>query len=275
MYRLVHEAKSNLGVALVLSCDLRPKTGKLGVSGTTLTDNRAVPTSIIVNVNDTKGGTGAQAALDELVVGREVGRVKVATKVVVEKELPSDGQSESVQAIVVDEVLHLGNASLTRVDDACCLAGSIDATAEVETCDLSHNHGQMCSKRNGRRSTHVGASVRNASGAGSTASAASRSRAGCWSFGGGGRSSSGRSSTGQALGIVLALALASESRYTGRRAGPAITTTLAVGRALGVSRTTCCRRSEGEEDRLHVRLREGCKEQAGVKEVLSGLVLRY
>jgi hypothetical protein len=69
---------------------LRPKTRELGVSRATLTHDGAVPASIIVDVNNAKRCTGVQATLDLSIVGLPVVGVEGATKVVVEKELPSD-----------------------------------------------------------------------------------------------------------------------------------------------------------------------------------------
>lgn len=135
-YWFVHEAKGDLVVVLVLSCDLRPETRKLGVGRTTLANDRTVPTSIIVNVNNAKRGASVQAALNLLIIGRKVVGVKVAAEVVVEEILPSYGESESVQAVIVDEVLHLIDAKLTGIDNACRFASTIDGAAEVETCDL-------------------------------------------------------------------------------------------------------------------------------------------
>jgi len=88
-YRLIHQTKGDLVVALVLRRDLRPKACELGVSGTTLTHDGTVPTSIVVDVNNAKRGTGVQATLDLSVVGGPVGGIEGTTKVVVEKELPS------------------------------------------------------------------------------------------------------------------------------------------------------------------------------------------
>lgn len=89
-YRLVHQTKCNLIVALVLRRDLRPKTGELGVSGTTLTHDGTVPTSIIVDINNAKCSARVQAALDLSVVGLPVVGIEGAPKVVVEEELPSN-----------------------------------------------------------------------------------------------------------------------------------------------------------------------------------------
>jgi hypothetical protein len=53
-YRLVHQAKGDFVVVLVLGCKLRPKTGELGVRRAALTNNGTVPSSIIVDINDAK-----------------------------------------------------------------------------------------------------------------------------------------------------------------------------------------------------------------------------
>jgi hypothetical protein len=89
-HRLVHETKGDLVVALVLRRNLRPEAGELGISGTTLAHDSTVPPSVVVNVNDAKRGTGVKAALDESIVGLPVVGIEGATKVVVQKELPSN-----------------------------------------------------------------------------------------------------------------------------------------------------------------------------------------
>lgn len=139
-YRFVHQTESNLGVPFVLSRELRPKASELGVGRASLPDDRTIPASVVVNVDDTKGGTGVQASLDLLVIGREVVGVKVTTKVVVEQELPSDGDSECIQAIIGNEVLHLVDASLTWVGYTAGLACTIDGAAKVKSCNLSRYH---------------------------------------------------------------------------------------------------------------------------------------
>jgi hypothetical protein len=67
--------------------------------------------------------------------------------------------SESVEAIIIDEVLDLVDASLTRVHYARSLACTIDSAAEVKTCDLFRDPGQICSKNNDEDWTHVGTCV--------------------------------------------------------------------------------------------------------------------
>lgn len=67
--RFVHETENNLRLAGVLGGDLAPKTSEIGVadSAVALTNNVAVPTSVIVDIDDTVG-TGSETALYELVV---------------------------------------------------------------------------------------------------------------------------------------------------------------------------------------------------------------
>ena len=89
-YRLVHQTKRNLVVALVLCRNLGPKAGELGVSGTTLAYDGTVPTSVIVDINNAKCSASVQAALNLSVVGLPVVGIEGATKVVVEKELPTN-----------------------------------------------------------------------------------------------------------------------------------------------------------------------------------------
>jgi len=89
-YRLVHQTKGYLVVALVLRRNLRPKTGELGVGRASLAYDGTVPTSIVVDVNNAKRGTGVQATLDLSIVGLPVVGIECTTKVVVEKELPAD-----------------------------------------------------------------------------------------------------------------------------------------------------------------------------------------
>lgn len=55
-HRLVHHAERNFVVALVLGGNLRPKAGELGVGGSALADDLAVPTCVVVDVDDAEGG---------------------------------------------------------------------------------------------------------------------------------------------------------------------------------------------------------------------------
>jgi len=126
--RLVHEAKDDLAVGLVLGRELAPKVGELSVRGSTLTDDRAIPASVVVDVDDARSTTG-QATLNELVVLAEVGCVKCATEVVVEEVLPANWEAEDVETIILDEVVDLVDSIGTGVDDARDSAGTVSAAA--------------------------------------------------------------------------------------------------------------------------------------------------
>lgn len=55
-----------------------------------MTHDGAIPSSIVVDINNAKRGTGVEAALDLSIVGLPVVGIEGATKVVVKKELPSN-----------------------------------------------------------------------------------------------------------------------------------------------------------------------------------------
>lgn len=143
-HRLIHQTKSDPGVSLVLRGNLRPEARELSIGRTSLTNNGTVPTSIVVNVNDAKCGASVQAALNLPVIGGEVVGVESTTEIVVEQELPADGDSECVQTVISGKMLHLVDASLTWVDYTSCLACSIDSATEIESSNLSNGHGQSC-----------------------------------------------------------------------------------------------------------------------------------
>jgi hypothetical protein len=136
-YRLVHHTKGNLSVALVLGSNLRPKASKLDVGRTALTNNGAVPATVVVHIDDAHLSTSIQAALDLFVVGGPVVCVEGATNGV-HKVLPANGKAEGVEAIVGDEVLHLVETGLARVDNVAA-ARAVGSTAKVETGDLSQH----------------------------------------------------------------------------------------------------------------------------------------
>lgn len=135
-YRLVHDAKGNLVVALVLGGNLRPKAGELSVGGAALTDDLAVPAGVVVDVNNAESSACGQAVLDLLVVDSPVGGAESAADLVVDEELPADGDAEGVEAVVLDEVVHLVKAVLAGCEAGARAASAISAAAEVETGDL-------------------------------------------------------------------------------------------------------------------------------------------
>lgn len=134
-YRLVHDAESNLGATLVFGSNLRPQASKVLIGRATLADYVAVPAGVVVQVNDTHLSTSIQAALNLCVKGRPVVCVEGAADAV-HKVLPAHGNAEGVQAVVVDEMLHLVETVLGRVDDAASAASTVRSTAEIQTSNL-------------------------------------------------------------------------------------------------------------------------------------------
>ena len=135
-YRLVHDAKGDLVVALVLGGNLRPKAGELSVGGTALANDLAVPAGVVVDVDNAEGSAGGQAVLDLLIVDGPVGGAEGAADLVVDEELPADGDTEGVEAVVLDEVVHLVEAVLAGCEAGARVASAISAAAEVETGNL-------------------------------------------------------------------------------------------------------------------------------------------
>lgn len=135
-YRLVHDAKGDLVVALVLGSNLRPKAGEVSVGGTALANDLAVPAGVVVDVDNAKSSACGQAVLDLLVVDGPVGGAEGAADLVVDEELPADGDTEGVEAVVLDEVVHLVKAILAGRKAGARVASAISAAAEVETGNL-------------------------------------------------------------------------------------------------------------------------------------------
>jgi hypothetical protein len=133
---LVHETEGDLGVAGVFGGDLSPQAGELSVGGSSLADNGTVPARVVMHVNDAKTGTTAEAALDKRIVVGPVGGVQGTTEGVVYEVLPSYGQTEGVESIVLNEVVHLVDSGCTRVDNATSVACSVGAAAEVKSRDV-------------------------------------------------------------------------------------------------------------------------------------------
>ena len=135
-YRLVHYAKSDFRVALVLRCELGPETRELRIGRPALTNDSSVPAGVIVDIDDTQRGASVQAALHKLVVVTGVGRVQVPAQLAVDEVLPANRKTESVEVVVLDEMRHLvitGLAGWVGFGDG---ASPVCPTAEVETSDV-------------------------------------------------------------------------------------------------------------------------------------------
>lgn len=129
----VHQGKGDVGAVLVLGCQLRPERGKLGIGdgARRLPDNIAIPASIVVNTDDAKG-RDIKAGLHERVVSGEVGAVQCAAKLIVYEVLPPDWQTEGIESVVRDEMVHLVHSSGAGILSARGCAGSVGAASEVK-----------------------------------------------------------------------------------------------------------------------------------------------
>jgi hypothetical protein len=133
---LVHETESDLGLRSVLGSKLRPHRGELSVGGTTAAaNNLAVPAGVVVEVEDTELSTGVQAVGHLLIVLGEEGGVEVTAELAVDKVLPANGETESVELVVLDEVLHLGLTGGSRVDVAAG-GSTVGVHAEIEASNV-------------------------------------------------------------------------------------------------------------------------------------------
>jgi hypothetical protein len=137
----IHDTEDNLGLAAVLLRKLSPYIRQLRIRRPTLTNNSSIPSSIVVNIEDTQRRTGVQAPLDEAIVLCEVVPVQGTTELVVEQELPAHRKTENVERVVLDKVVHLCECSATT-DDVVRLVRSgqgafaIDRASEIETGDV-------------------------------------------------------------------------------------------------------------------------------------------
>jgi hypothetical protein len=133
---LVHETESDLGLRSILGSKLRPDRGELSVGGTTAAaNNLTVPAGVVVEVEDTELGAGVQAVGHLLVVLGEEGGVEVATELAVDKVLPANGETESVELVVLDEVLHLGLTGGSGVDVAAG-GSTVGVHTEIEASNV-------------------------------------------------------------------------------------------------------------------------------------------
>ena len=80
-----------------------------------------------MEVNDAQRSAGAQATLDQFVVGGKIGGVKSSVEIAVDKVLPADRETECVEVVVVDEVLYLGDACIQSVSRRlqCVMMGGL------------------------------------------------------------------------------------------------------------------------------------------------------
>lgn len=225
---------------------MTPEAGELSVGRSTLTDNLAVPASVVVNVNDTHSSSRAQAALYELVIVAEVRGIEGTTELIIDKVLPPDRQSESIQAVVSDKVFDLADAGAARVDDPRDGAGTVRTTAEIEACNVHTSKrdlagaGRTSRWRRGGRSCCLGgrslASSRRGSGLCSSSRRRSLGRSGC---------RRGNVGAGNALRVPVVLLDAAVAGDASGATGEAVATALSPGALLGGRSTGCGQGKDG------------------------------
>jgi hypothetical protein len=139
--RLVHNAEGDLGLAAILLRQLLPDVCQLRIGRSSLSNNRSVPTCIVVDIENAQRCTRVETALDQAVVLTKVIAVQCTAKIVVEQELPAYWQTESVKSIIFDEVVHLPDGG-TLLDDVVGLvrsgqgALSVNGASKVKSGDV-------------------------------------------------------------------------------------------------------------------------------------------
>lgn len=106
-----------------------------------------VPASVVVDVNNA-ACAGIQASLDKGIVLGEVVLIDIGVENIVRQELPSDGETEDVESVVIDEVLHLTFTVVTIVLKQrwpCCAsrAASVGVAAEIESGDVDTGETEL------------------------------------------------------------------------------------------------------------------------------------
>lgn len=137
--RFVHDTKDDICVIRVLGRQGHPQSRKLVIGRTTLANDAAVPTGVVVDVEDALGAR-VETARHEGVVLAEIGRVQIAAHDIVGEVLPAHGNSKYVEVVVTGKVLHLGGArggERGARHGAC----SVGRTAKVQARDIHASVG--------------------------------------------------------------------------------------------------------------------------------------
>ena len=104
--RLVHQPEHDFRLPSVLFGQLGPNAGELSIGRSTLTDNRPVPSGIVVEVQDGISSL-AQDVLNELVVLSEPRGIEVSAQGTPDSGVPAKGKSEDVGSVLA-KVIDLG-----------------------------------------------------------------------------------------------------------------------------------------------------------------------
>lgn len=149
---LVHKLEDHAVLVRVLGRQLRPQRDELVVSRTSLPYNAAVPSRKVVYV-DHAVRSGTEASLHKLVVLPGVVGIEVAAELVVDQELPRDGQPEHVKRLVQGgPMLHLpwsiatsaiaAEGQLRRASRTC----AVYLATEVTACDSDSEKLHLCGR---------------------------------------------------------------------------------------------------------------------------------
>ena len=104
----------------------------MDVARSSLSNDSTIPACVVVNIDDAHISSSVNTALDLLVVSGKVRGVESTAKLIVHQELPADCETKDVQAVIVHEVFHLGNAIISWVDNVGRYAVSGSVATEVE-----------------------------------------------------------------------------------------------------------------------------------------------
>lgn len=150
--RFVHKLEDHAVLVRVLGRQLRPQRDKLVVGRTSLPNDAAVPPRKVVYV-DHAMRPGTEASLHELVVFPGVVGIEVAAELIIDQELPRDGESKHVQRLVQGgPMLHLpwaiatsavaAEGQLRRTSRAC----AVYLATEVAACDSDSEKLHLCGR---------------------------------------------------------------------------------------------------------------------------------
>lgn len=88
-------------------------------------------------VNNAYGlGTRVEATLHQFVVHSKITRIQCATNNAVCEVLPGNWQSKGIQTIIIDEMIHLFNARIARINGVCQCAASRSIGPEVQSSNV-------------------------------------------------------------------------------------------------------------------------------------------
>ena len=96
-----------------------------------------------------------QTSLNESIVFSEIIFVDISTKNVVRQELPSHRQTENVEAIIIDEVLHLSLSIMAivlkqRWPSGASGATSVGVASKVKSSDVDTCEAELACRRRWR-----------------------------------------------------------------------------------------------------------------------------